>query len=85
MTGQTEKEKNLKFFEENLDSWLKNVAYRYKYVVISDGEVKNVFDKFPDALSYAAANFPPEKFIIQHVIGEDEQVGFLKLAINGSR
>ncbi len=84
MSEQTEREKNLEFFEKNLDSWLKDVAYRHKYIIISECEVKNVCDKFPDALNYAAANFPPKKFIIQHIIGKNEQIGFLKLGTNGS-
>lgn len=81
MVEQTEKEKNIKFFEDNLDSWLQDVAYRHKHVVISGRKVEGIFDNFSDALNYATAHFPPEEFVIQHIIGEDEQVGFLKLAI----
>lgn len=84
MSEQTKREKNLEFFEKNLDSWLKNVAYCHKYVIISECEVKKVYDEFPDALNYAAANFSPKTFIIQHIIGKNEQIGFLKLGTNGS-
>ncbi|MCY4524583.1 MAG: hypothetical protein OXB84_07585 [Halobacteriovoraceae bacterium] len=76
-----EREKNLKFFEQNLDTWLKDVAYKHKHVIIFDQKVQKVFDKFSDALEYAVPRFPNGEFIIQHVIGKDEQVGFLKLAI----
>ena len=80
MTEEMEKERNIRFFEDNLASWLGDIAYRHKHVVVANCEVKGVFDNFSDALSYAAAHFPPEEFVIQQVIGEDEQVGFLKLA-----
>ena len=81
MVDQEEKEKNIRFFEENLDSWLSDVAYLHKHVIISGGKVEGIFDSFSDALNYAAAHFSPEEFIIQQVIGKDEQTGFLKLAM----
>ena len=81
MTITAEMEKNLKYFKEHLDTWLNNVAYRHKHVVIADQEVKGVFDDFPKALDYAAGRFVAGEFIIQHVIGADEQIGFLKLAL----
>ena len=78
---ELEREKNMKFFEENLDAWLKDVAYHRKHIIIFEQKVKNVFDKFSDALEYAVPRYTSGEFIIQHVIGKDEQVGFLKLAI----
>ena len=81
MSEKASKQKNLSFFEQNLEKWLQDVAYRHKYVVIANAKVAKVFDDFSNALNYATSHFSPEDFIIQHVIGEDEQVGFLKLAL----
>ena len=81
MTITAEMEKNLKYFKEHLDTWLTDVAYRHKHVVIADQEVKGVFDDFPKALDYAAGRFVAGEFVIQHVMGADEQIGFLKLAL----
>ena len=78
--AKKEREKNMKFFEENLDDWLENVAYKHKHVIIFEQKVQKVFDKFSDALDYAVPRLPSGEFIIQHVIGKDEQIGFLKLA-----
>ena len=77
---ETERQKNMEFFEKNLNFWLQDVAYKHKHIVIVDQEVKSVFDDFSDALSYAVSQFPSGKFIIQHIIGKDEQINFLKLA-----
>lgn len=80
MPDQLERDKNISFFKENLSGWLADIAYKRKYVVIADQEVKAVHDSFPDALTFAAANLVRGEFIIQQVIGEDEQVDFLVLA-----
>ena len=80
MPNQSERDKNLKFFRESLDGWLADIAYRRKYVVIANQEVKAVHDSFPDALAFAAANLVRGEFIIQQVISKDERVGFLVLA-----
>ena len=76
-----EMKKNLDFFRKHLDEWLKDVAYRHKHVVIVNQEVKGVYDDFSTALEYAANLFVAGEFIIQEVIGEDEQISFLNLAI----
>ena len=81
MGEKTDREKNIEFFNEHLESWLKEVAYKHKYVVIEGQEIKSVFDDFSNALKYATTNFDHESFIIQHIIGNNEQVGFLRLAI----
>ncbi len=81
MNEKTSKERNLSFFEANLEVWLKDPAYHHKYVVIHDAQVAKVFDEFSDALNYATSHFSPEEFIIQQVISDDEQIGFLKLAL----
>ena len=73
-------EKNIKFFKDNLDSWLTDDLYKYKHVVIADQKVRGVFDDFRKALDYASSNLTLGEFVIQQVIGEDEQIGFLKSA-----
>lgn len=73
-------EKNIKFFKDNLDSWLTDDLYRHKHVVIADQKVRGVFDDFPKALDYASSNLNLGEFVIQQVIGEDEQIGFLQSA-----
>lgn len=73
--------KNKEFFEKNLNGWLENVAYRHKHVVIVDQKVEGVYDDFSRALDFAAGRFVLGEFIIQHVIGADEQVGFLRMAL----
>ena len=80
MPDQLERDKNISFFKNNLNGWLADIAYKRKYVVIADQEVKAVHDSFSDALVFAAANLVRGEFIIQQVIGEDERVGFLVLA-----
>lgn len=76
-----EMRRNLDFFEEHLDEWLKDIAYRHKHVIIADQEVKGVHDEFSTALDNAAGRFDAGEFIIQEVIGEDEQIGFLSSAL----
>ena len=76
-----EMRKNLDFFKEHLDEWLKDVAYRRKHVVVADQEVKGVFDEFSTALDNAAGRFTAGEFIIQEVIGENERISFLNLAL----
>lgn len=76
-----EMKKNLVYFKEKLDVWLEDVAYKHKHVVIADQEVKGVYDDFSTALEYAANLLVAGEFIIQEVIGEDEQISFLNLAM----
>ena len=79
---QSQREGNIRFFKENLGKWLEDVAYRHKYVIISDQEVKGVYDGFQDALKFAVDNgLVPGEHIIQEVIGEDERISFLKSAL----
>ena len=76
-----EMKKNLDFFKGKLDVWLKDVAYRHKHVVISDQEVKGVYDEFSTAFEYATVHFIAGDFVIQEVIGKDERISFIKVAI----
>ena len=78
---EQKKKENIDFFYENLKDYLKDEKLKYKYVVIYNKELKNSFDTFDRALEYALSNFPQSEFAIQQVIGQDEQIGFLKSAI----
>lgn len=80
MVDEKKMEKNIKFFKDNLDTWLDDGLYRHKHVVIADQKIRGVFDDFSKALDYASSNLTLGEFIIQQVIGEDEQIGFLRLA-----
>ena len=76
-----EKDINLVFFEENLESFLSDNTLKDKYIVISDASVKGAYDDFSAALEFASANFQEGEFIIQQVINENEQINFLRSAI----
>ena len=75
------KERNRQYFQENLDEFLKNPIYRYKFLVIHGEKVRGAYDTFSSSLEYAVANFPKEEFIIQQVLAQDEQINFLKSAV----
>ena len=74
------KRENADFFYQHLDTWLNDVAYKGKHVVVCDKKVQHICDRFEDALAYASAHCPIDEFVIQHVISPDEEVGFLRLA-----
>ena len=78
--SQTPKDKNLKFFEKELLRLLGDVAYKNKFVVIHGEAIKGTYDTFETALSFAVANFPAQEFVIQRVIGQGEQIDFLRAA-----
>ena len=71
---------NHQYFLENLEKWLKDLAYQGKYVVIYEKEVQQVQDDFTQAFQYAVSHFPREEFIIQQVIAEDSISNFLSPA-----
>ncbi|MBI5698698.1 hypothetical protein HZC35_00085 [Candidatus Saganbacteria bacterium] len=75
------KEENLNFFKSKLLELLSNPTYKDKYLVISNKEIKNVFDTFNSALEYAVATFPNEEFIIQQVVDETKVVNFIRAAV----
>lgn len=80
MKKDTKKE-NVDFFQQNLEEYLKDPSLKHKYVVIAEKELKNSFDSFSAALEFASANFSPTDFVIQQVIGIDEQINFIKSAV----
>ncbi len=80
-TGNNLKEKNLKYFQDNLQEFLKNPVYRHKYLVIHNEEVKGSFDTFAAALEDALAHCSQDEFVVQQVLDESEQINFLKSAV----
>ena len=77
---ENKKKENVNYFYGNLEKFLQNSKLKHKFVVIVDKEIKGSFDTFSNALEYAASNFSPSEFVVQQVIGPDEQIGFLKSA-----
>jgi hypothetical protein len=76
----SEKEKNIAYFESELPRLLKDVAYNHKFVVIHGQKIQGTYDTFDSALGFAVANFPPDEFAIQRVMGQGEQIDFLRAA-----
>ncbi len=78
----TEKQKeNIKYFEENLEEFLKDDLLKGKYIVIHDKEIKNSFDTFEATLKYAIENYRKDELIIQQVISKNDYINYLKSAI----
>ena len=72
---------NLEYFQNNLNTWLKDIKLKHKFVVICEKEVKGSFDSFEAGLEYASSNFSPSEFIIQQVISSSEQLNFIRFAV----
>ncbi|MCM0607268.1 MAG: hypothetical protein KA715_14360 [Xanthomonadaceae bacterium] len=79
--SQTKPNENLAFFNQKLTELLNDKAYTHKYVVISNKEIKNVFDTFSSALEFASANFTQGDFLIQQVVDQKDQINFLRSAV----
>ena len=78
----TEKQKqDIAFFDKNLETWAKNPLYKFKFVIISEEELKGIYDTFETALDNAIVSFKIGEFIIQQIILEDETVSFLYPAL----
>ena len=71
---------NYQYFLDNLDKWLKDLAYKGKHVVIYEQKVQHIQDEFAQAFQYAVSHFPREEFIIQQVVSEDSINNFLSPA-----
>lgn len=78
MTAQKE---NLVFFNSKLEAWLGDPAFKGKFVVIHQKEVKGAYDKFAPAIEFAAASFPQGNFVVQQVIRAEDQINFIKAAL----
>jgi hypothetical protein len=72
---------NLRYFQENLASFLKNPIYKHKFAIISDRNIAGIFDTFSNAIEEAASQFPQGKYVIQQIIGKDEVINILYPAI----
>ena len=70
-------QKNITYFQENLEKWASDPLYKLKHVVIHDQKVCGVYDAFENALSGAVQTLPQGEFVIQQVITDKEVVGFL--------
>jgi len=78
----TENQKqDIMYFNENLETWVKNPLYKLKFVIISGKELKGIFDTFEAALGAAVASYKSGDFIIQQIISEEENVNFLYPAL----
>lgn len=75
------RERNFTYFQANLPNWLTDPAYKHKFVVIHNQQIKGVFDQFSAALEFAVANHPPDEFVIQQVLAEHEQINYIRAAI----
>jgi len=78
----TEKQRqDIKYFNENLESWANNPLYKLKFVVISGKELKGIYDTFETALGAAVVSFNSGDYIVQQIITEKENVSFLYPAL----
>ena len=78
----TEKQRqDIAFFNENLETWADNPLYRLKFVVISEKELKGIYDTFEAALGAAVVAFNSGEYIIQQILPENETVNFLSPAL----
>ena len=75
-----EKEKNIAYFESELPRLLNDLAYKGKYLVIHGQKIQGTYDSFESALGFALSKFSPDEFAIQRVMGQGEQIDFLRAA-----
>lgn len=80
MSVKSHQDKNLDHFERELSKLLADIAYKGKFVVICDEQVKGAYDSFDAALNFAVSNFPLNEFLIQEVIDEKERINFIRSA-----
>lgn len=78
----TEKQKqDIIFFNENLDKWAADPLLGMKFAVISEKDLKGIYDTFELALGEAISRFSSGEYIIQQIISNDETVNFLSPAL----
>lgn len=75
------KQENIDFFKSKIEELLKDPAYTNKFVVISNKEIKGVYDSFGQALEFAVSNFDSSEFIVQEVIKENQRINFIVGAV----
>jgi len=69
------------FFKGNLDRWVNDPLYKYKYVIIREKAIVGVFDTFGAAITDAVPKYPENDFIVQQIISDKDFVNFLTPAI----
>ena len=74
-------EKDMNFFNENIEKWVKDPLYRQKFAVISDEKITGLYDSFETALSNAVITFCAGEYIIQQILPENETINFLTPAL----
>ena len=72
-----EQELDLAFFEYSRAKWLSDIAYKGKFVVISEQTLQAVFDRGEDAYRYAMENLTIGKFIIKEVLSKKDSAAYL--------
>lgn len=77
MEKETEFQKNVKFFRDNLDRWLTDDLYRNKHAVVADQKLKGIFDTVPNAWDFASSRLILGEFVIQEIINEDKQISYI--------
>ena len=78
----TERQKQeIAFFHENLETWAANPLYKLKFFIISEKELKGIYDTFEAALEAAVNSFSIGEFIIQQIVSENDLVNFLSPAL----
>ena len=76
-----QQEKDMTFFNENIEKWVSDPFFRQKFVVISGGKVTGLYDSFDTALSNAVVSFGAGEYIIQQILPDNETVNFLSPAL----
>ena len=74
-------EKDIAYYNKNLETWVNNPLYKLKFVLISEQELKGIYDTFEAALGVAVVSFNSGEYIIQQILSEDETVNFLSPAL----
>lgn len=74
-------QKDIAYFNENIETWAQNPLYRLKFVVISGKELRGIYDTFEAALEAAVMSYNSGEYIVQQVLPEDEVVSFLSPAL----
>ena len=72
-----EQKQDIVYFNENIDTWANNPLYKQKFGVISEKELKGIYDTFEAALGAAVVSCKSGEYIIQQILPEDETVNFL--------
>lgn len=72
-------DKELQFYQENLQEWLK--TYSGKFVVVKDNELIGFFDNNEQALSEGARRFGLTSFLVRRVEPTQKEVSIPALTL----